>query len=215
MKTNNKNSAKVIHTLKWTPYHNPYKLGRGHEADVRVTNDISVSRLHMQISYKNGDFIITDLKSKFGTLVLIKDEIKVHPNEHKAIQVGRTVLSFGLRDANMYHKHFFSTYKDQGKFLTRFSINSDINNHFYILERNAEEFFERDFQVPYFGMPDASEDADIPPQEHIEHLVPRFRTHDNHPVMKGTALPREEYEIDFSMIVNNQLDMERYERGRR
>jgi pSer/pThr/pTyr-binding forkhead associated (FHA) protein len=48
------------------------KLGRGHDADVRVT-DISVSRLHAVIKKtEKGYFYIEDNQSKFGTLALIK-----------------------------------------------------------------------------------------------------------------------------------------------
>mmetsp|Transcript_9676 Transcript_9676/g.8520 ORF Transcript_9676/g.8520 Transcript_9676/m.8520 type:complete len:194 (+) Transcript_9676:845-1426(+) len=189
MNTNNKNSAKVVHTLRWTPDRNPYKLGRGHEADVRVTNDISVSRLHMQIVYKDGDFIISDLKSKFGTLVLIKDDIKIHLNETKTVQVGRTVLSFRLRDQNSYNKHCFASYKKQDK--------------------NAENFFENDFPVPYFGMPEVSEDYDLPPQEVIDNHIRTFGIHNNRDVMKGTLLPRNQYRVNFDMIADGQPDMER------
>ena len=50
-----------------------FKLGRGHESGVRV-NDISVSRVHAQIKYKDGNFYISDNNSKFGTLVLVKGD---------------------------------------------------------------------------------------------------------------------------------------------
>ena len=41
---NDRNSARVVHTLTATDQKWEYKLGRGHEADVKVINDISVSR---------------------------------------------------------------------------------------------------------------------------------------------------------------------------
>ena len=47
-------------------------MGRGHESEVRV-NDISVSRTHAIIKYKEDGIYIEDNKSKFGTLVLLKD----------------------------------------------------------------------------------------------------------------------------------------------
>jgi len=52
------------------------KLGRGHECDLRE-NDISVSRLHAFIKYENGQFIIVDNNSKFGTLVLLRKNCKI------------------------------------------------------------------------------------------------------------------------------------------
>jgi len=46
-------------------------MGRGHESEVRV-NDISVSRCHTIIKYKDDGIYIKDNNSKFGTLVLIR-----------------------------------------------------------------------------------------------------------------------------------------------
>ena len=48
------------------------RVGRGHDAHVRVT-DISVSRLHSMIRKSpNGDFFLEDNNSKFGTLVQLR-----------------------------------------------------------------------------------------------------------------------------------------------
>lgn len=45
------------------------RVGRGHDADIRVT-DISVSRFHARINRdENGHFYVEDNKSKFGTLI--------------------------------------------------------------------------------------------------------------------------------------------------
>lgn len=57
---NERNTARVIHTLTVTNDKFEYKLGRGHEADVRIINDISVSRAHMSINYKFGSFHLED-----------------------------------------------------------------------------------------------------------------------------------------------------------
>ena len=61
------------------------KLGRGHDADVRVT-DISVTRTHarMRKSIK-GYFVIEDNKSKFGTLALIRNPILLSLSEPNII----------------------------------------------------------------------------------------------------------------------------------
>lgn len=51
------------------------KLGRGNDADVRIT-DISVSRLHAFIKKSPKGFLyIEDNNSKFGTLVLVNHPI--------------------------------------------------------------------------------------------------------------------------------------------
>ena len=46
------------------------KVGRGQESDIRITDDISVSRCHATIKRNaKGDYILEDYNSKFGTLV--------------------------------------------------------------------------------------------------------------------------------------------------
>jgi len=59
-------------------------IGRGHDSDLRV-NDISVSRLHATIKLKKTGFYLTDQKSKFGTLVLIKNKLELNPQISKAV----------------------------------------------------------------------------------------------------------------------------------
>ena len=53
-------------------------IGRGHESDIRI-NDISVSRSHAKLKYdmENGTILLRDLKSKFGTLILIKKPLQI------------------------------------------------------------------------------------------------------------------------------------------
>ena len=50
------------------------KFGRGHDTDIRIS-DISVSRVHGFIKYQNGNFVLDDNKSKFGTLVRIESSV--------------------------------------------------------------------------------------------------------------------------------------------
>jgi hypothetical protein len=65
-----KNSSRMIHVLSPTPEYLEFKLGRGHDSDVRVS-DISVSRIHAFIAYREGKFYLQDNHSKFGTLKLL------------------------------------------------------------------------------------------------------------------------------------------------
>jgi pSer/pThr/pTyr-binding forkhead associated (FHA) protein len=78
-----------------------FKLGRGHESDVRVS-DISVSRCHALVKYnsENGKFYLEDNLSKFGTLVLSKENIELEPEMTKAVQIGRSVISFTVKPIN-------------------------------------------------------------------------------------------------------------------
>lgn len=66
-----RNSSRTIHILGFSETEKSYKMGRGHESEVRV-NDISVSRTHAIINYTPGGIFIKDNCSKFGTLVLCK-----------------------------------------------------------------------------------------------------------------------------------------------
>ena len=71
-------------------------MGRGHESEIRV-NDISVSRTHAIMKYRDGAFYIEDNQSKFGTLIQVKEEIELGLNTAKAVQIGRSVVSFNVK----------------------------------------------------------------------------------------------------------------------
>lgn len=75
-------------------------MGRGHDSDVRVC-DISVSRCHtlMKFNWNNSNFYLEDNLSKFGTLISSKEaDIQLHPNQTKAVQIGRSVISFTIKE---------------------------------------------------------------------------------------------------------------------
>jgi len=75
-----------------------FKLGRGHDSDLRI-NDISVSRCHAVIRFKNDGFYLADNVSKFGTLILIRRQLELSPKCTKAVQVGRTVINFQIKES--------------------------------------------------------------------------------------------------------------------
>lgn len=66
-----KNTSRIIHIIRPSLTKTVFKLGRGHESDLRI-NDISVSRCHTKIKFERGKFLLEDNQSKFGTLVLVK-----------------------------------------------------------------------------------------------------------------------------------------------
>lgn len=76
------NSSKVIHVIDMNEVDEDggrVFLGRGHDANIRVT-DISVSRMHASImNCKDGYFYLVDNDSKFGTLALIRTPLKLMP----------------------------------------------------------------------------------------------------------------------------------------
>lgn len=72
-----KNSSRMVHLVMPDKEKNSFKLGRGHESDVRVS-DISVSRCHAILKYDSDhQFYLEDNLSKFGTLVLAKQAIEL------------------------------------------------------------------------------------------------------------------------------------------
>lgn len=71
------------------------KLGRKSDCHVKI-NDISVSRLHAMIKLTKGKFLLENGFSKFGTLLLLRDEVPLHKEYSTSVQVGRTVLSFDV-----------------------------------------------------------------------------------------------------------------------
>jgi predicted component of type VI protein secretion system len=99
-----KNFARVVHVLLPDPSKLAFKLGRGHEADVKIS-DISVSRVHAQISMTPKGFILEDNSSKFGTLLLlpsIPQEIDI--TNGLSIQVSRTILTFAVKQNDVINK---------------------------------------------------------------------------------------------------------------
>lgn len=91
-----KNASRIVYAIAPNDNKNIFKLGRGHEADLRI-NDISVSRCHAFIKFKNGKFLLEDNMSKFGTLVLVRGSTPILPNFNKAMQIGRTVVNFSIK----------------------------------------------------------------------------------------------------------------------
>jgi hypothetical protein len=76
-----KNSSRMVHLIMPDETHPSFKLGRGHESDVRVS-DISVSRCHAILKYDREEhcYFLEDNLSKFGTLVLAKSAIELDVN---------------------------------------------------------------------------------------------------------------------------------------
>ena len=67
-------------------------LGRSRECDVRV-NDVSLSRRHAGIRFADGEFVLEDVKSKFGILLGLKQRYHAAAGQRASVQAGRTLLS--------------------------------------------------------------------------------------------------------------------------
>jgi len=71
------------------------RLGRGHTHHILVS-DISVSRNHASIVFKDGKFLLFDNNSKFGTLVQMDESLEIS-NEKTILQCGKTVIILSLK----------------------------------------------------------------------------------------------------------------------
>ena len=93
---NENNNFKTIHVI--TLNEENFIIGRGHECDIRI-NDISVSRVHAILHFDmiRKLLLLRDLKSKFGTLVLVKKPIKIL-KKYIRLQIGRTFIETKLVD---------------------------------------------------------------------------------------------------------------------
>lgn len=73
-------SQKVFYIIN-TENKSQIRVGRGQESDVRITDDISVSRCHAVIrKTPKGEYYLEDFNSKFGTLVQAQYPVYLSPN---------------------------------------------------------------------------------------------------------------------------------------
>lgn len=54
--------------------------------------DISISRTHAMVRYKQDGFYLEDNDSKFGTIILLKNKLRLSNDQKTLIQVGRTQI---------------------------------------------------------------------------------------------------------------------------
>ena len=80
-RSNDKSLGKIYHFVSLAQK-SLVSIGRKKDVDVRISDDISVSRHHGSISYDpvNHKFLLSDNKSKFGTLVLVKRNLCIRPH---------------------------------------------------------------------------------------------------------------------------------------
>jgi len=102
------------------------KIGRGHECDLRE-NDISVSRLHAYIKYQDGHFTILDNNSKFGTLIFLRKDLPIEKKKKLALQLGRTVITFSLKQTTVNNVPVFKNQTFQEK-LTKWQSPKSVAN---------------------------------------------------------------------------------------
>lgn len=96
MKKKNKDEGKIFKFITFKQK-NRINIGRKKDVDVKISDDISVSRIHATLKYREEtrEFILEDNKSKFGTLVLVKNGLNLRPH-HAGIsaQIGAEMFEF-------------------------------------------------------------------------------------------------------------------------
>lgn len=78
-------------------------IGRGQECDIRIL-DLSASRMHCQIEWKNNGYYIKDLNSTNKTLLNknpVEKEKKLEPGD--TIKVGDAILLFTDKEETTVH----------------------------------------------------------------------------------------------------------------
>jgi hypothetical protein len=72
-------------------------IGRGSGNDIRM-NDISVSRNHAEFKLTSHGMFIEDKSSKFGTLILVRDQVAVTQfTNNQSYQIGRSLINVSVK----------------------------------------------------------------------------------------------------------------------
>lgn len=90
MKKKNKDEGKIFKFITFK-HKNRINIGRKKDVDVKISEDISVSRIHATLKYREEtrEFILEDNRSKFGTLVLAKNGLNLRPHHFGiSVQIG-------------------------------------------------------------------------------------------------------------------------------
>lgn len=91
-------SAKSIYVVNFSGETRDFKIGRGHDTDIRVS-DISVSRIHATITRTaDNELVIKDNNSKFGTLVCLQHPLLLSEFDSIHLQAGRSLLEIQMKE---------------------------------------------------------------------------------------------------------------------
>ena len=79
-----RSTSRMVQILMPILRNHSFKLGRGLDQEVRIS-DISVSRYHAKIKFLEDKFVLEDNLSKFGTLVLVRNQLDVYPGQFRQL----------------------------------------------------------------------------------------------------------------------------------
>lgn len=92
-------AQREIHFLQADGAQKSFIVGRSVDCDV-LLNEPSCSRVHALIKFRNDGFFIKDCQSKFGTLILLRDELEISMDIPSIlIQVGNSLIKIKPRRA--------------------------------------------------------------------------------------------------------------------
>ena len=90
--------AKSIYVVDLDSRKEIFKIGRGHDSDIRVS-DISVSRFHaLIVKTEENELVIKDNNSKFGTLVCLQHPLLLSEFDSIHLQAGRTLMEIQMKE---------------------------------------------------------------------------------------------------------------------
>lgn len=159
-----KNSSRTIHTVIINTERSAFSLGRGHDSDLRI-NDISVSRKHASLEYRDGSFYFVDLKSKFGTLALLSHDVELVELNSQTFQIGRTVVTLKAKPTQPWR----SKDKSQSKTMTEAMFK----------DPNMKEKFLQGSQALINHQSNSPTSADVNRHDPIQNQVPVFDTNNS------------------------------------
>lgn len=106
------NNIKSIHVVSFRNQEDEVSLGRSFDSDI-VIDDVSVSRVHAFIVFRKGDVYFYDNNSKFGSLVLMRNDVFVKDFSLLSVQVGRTYVE--MKEVSKENKVYQSILKEREK----------------------------------------------------------------------------------------------------
>ncbi len=95
-----KHCSHSVHVISGEKVGAEIKLGRGHEADIRI-GDVSVSRVHAVLSCGEKGFTLRDNDSRFGTLVRLEGRQEVGMGRQLSVQASNVVLTFAAKSGKL------------------------------------------------------------------------------------------------------------------
>lgn len=187
-----KNSSRTIHTVIINTDRTAFSLGRGHDSDLRI-NDISVSRKHANLEYKDGKFWFVDLKSKFGTLALLSADVELVEQNSQTFQIGRTVVTLKAKPTQPWRN------KERG-------VGRDIQL-MNLKDPNAKDKFLQDSQALMQNRSNSPSSPRGGREDKIQNQVPVFETNKSKRGMPGSEGHQQIIEIDGKRyLVIQELD---------